>query len=425
MCVCVAETQFEVPDFDIGDEKTLSTRQRVSTRFDLERLAAVRDSTRGGGGGNGFDEDTVESLLDDEDEDGEHGGGGGLKHWDGKQVPIFEQNVSNALTADDRLVMQAHQDFLEANNFHQLHHFWIRSSNLRGNLVDSIPYAVLKDVMLAMLVGKPSMLWGATEQASGSFIGNQRVDSSSALLDMTETGNKVARILKLLMMTELDVIHTPLTEETTVASLVQSIWGQGREMLARPTIIVVSSHSVLRQSVEYALIDMLRNGTITAGRHRFMQCLKGGWLVFVAASVDVGFSSWIRRECLIATHLVFGKPVGGLKPEISLQWIEKHQRILATTLHHDVELARWTRDVISLVRLSPYLQGSLPAGIGEHVQLCAKAAALIQGRLSVLPSDYRSTFLTCLRHHLVPAKGSPYSVAEIFEASAAQFTITM
>ncbi len=317
------------------------------------------------------------------------------------EMSPFHRPLSVANVAADRMTMDVHSEFLAANNFHQLHHFWIRSGNLRGNLVDSVPQSVLRAIMIGMIARRPSLLLVAEKMGT------------------REAGDSVAKIMAMLLR-EVDIVAVPLQEDSTVASVVASIWRHGKTVIKHDTLFVFSSGVQLRRNVEQALVDLERNSKVVVGGVTYT--VQGRvWTVLVASSLEAGFSSWLKRECVVSSTLTFGKPVGGLNPEVDSEWLEKHH-ILSRAAFQDADFARWTRDLVSLLRVSPYLQPNLVPGLADLVQLCAKCCALTAGRPFVWPVDYRGSYQDALRHHLTAKPGSPHSAHDILEACIQQLT---
>ena len=148
----------------------------------------------------------------------------------------------------------------------------------------------------------------------------------------------------------------------------------------------------------------------------------GHWGLFVSGPFGTGFSAWINRQCLLSSALTFGRPVGGLTPEVDPEWLRKHFTLLKA-VHQDADMARWTRDLLTLLRISPHLESTrLVPGLAEMIQMCAKAAALVEGRPYVTPHDYRNSIRDALRHHLQAKPGSPHSEMQILDSAMSQIT---
>lgn len=316
----------------------------------------------------------------------------------------FDRPLSKGHIAKDVETMDAHSAFLESRSFHTIYRFWSRSGNLRGNLVDSVPYSVLRDVMIGMTARRPLLLY-LTEKMSAR-----------------QAGSNVVKILELLLR-NVDLMHVPLSEETTIESLVSTIWPSavGKRSRSRETLLVFSSHSTLRRNVEHCIMQLVRAGSIMYNGNTY-DFKSVHWSVFVGSSLQGGFSKWVRRDCLIASPLTFGRPVGGLTPEIDPDWLEMHCTLMRA-VHQDDDMARWTRDLVSLLRVSPHLNcSSLAPGAADMIQLSAKAHALIEGRAYVLPSDYRGSIRDSLRHHLQTAANSPHTEMEILQMAMDRIT---
>ncbi len=155
--------------------------------------------------------------------------------------------------------------YILADSRPQLHRVWIKSGNLYGNLVGSIAETVLRDVLIAMIAGKPSLLWlvETSAPADGRTSTPAPTSGKDGGVGVQEAGSNVAKVLTLLVK-QVDVVHLHLNEESTLAS-VGSIWRGDRDALPGPTILVFSSSGNLKQSVEYALLDLLRCGRVTVG----------------------------------------------------------------------------------------------------------------------------------------------------------------
>ena len=342
---------------------------------------------------DGSDNNDTYTVGTEEDEEGPGGE---------SMVAPFDRLLSVANVAADRATTEAHSEYLMANNFHQLHHFWIRSGNLRGNLVDSVPQAVLRDVMIGMIAQRPSLLIVA-----------ERMPAKTA-------GENVAKILALLLR-EVDIVSVHLQEDTTVASLVARIWRHPKAAVNRNTLLIFSSAGTLKKNVEQALVDLVRNSRIV--QSGTTHALQGKcWITFVAASLEHGYSVWVKRECIVSSLLTFGKPVGGLTPEVDAEWVAKHG-VLLRAAYQEPDFARWTRDLVSLLRVSPYLQQNMVPGLADLLQLCAKCTALTAGRPFVCPMDYRMCYRDALRHHLTSRPGSPHSAKDILEVCVQQLTL--
>jgi hypothetical protein len=261
---------------------------------------------------------------------------------------------------------------------------------------------VLRDVMIGMIARRPSLLILAEKMAA------------------KEAGENVAKILALLLR-EVDIVAVHLQEDTTVASLVASIWRHNKAVVKRDTLLVFSSGSQLKKNVEQALVDLSRNSRVVLGNATYSMQGKA-WSIFVAASLDQGYATWVKRECVVSSMLTFGKPVGGLNPEVDGEWLAKHS-VLLRAAYQDPDFARWTRDLVSLLRVSPYLQQNLVPGLADLLQMCAKCTALTAGRPFVTPIDYRTCYHDALRHHLVARPGSPHTALDILEVTVLSLTM--
>lgn len=309
----------------------------------------------------------------------------------------FDRPLSLANVMQDRETSKLHNDYLSSKSFHLVYRQWSRSGNLRGTLVDSVPYSVLRDVMVGMTTKRPVLLYLIEK------------------MSVSDAGANFVKILDLLLKS-IDLVHVHLTSATTVPLLVSQLWpNSSKRSNSRETVFVFSSDSTLRRNVEVCIMHFIRTGSISLADNTF-EMTANHWFVFVAPSIDVGFSHWLRRECLLSSVLSFGRPVGGLESEVDSTWLSKHATMLQAT-YQDPDMARWTRDLVTLLRISPYLQQTLVPGVADSVLLCVRACALMEGRTYVIPSDFRNALWESFRHQISAKSGSPYSAAQLLEAS--------
>ena len=326
----------------------------------------------------------------------------------------FRAVVSPAHDEFDKKLLKIQAEYLEENNFYQLHKYWIRSGNLRGNLIDSVSYTVLRDVMMGLINTKPCLFWLNEKGVE------EKETAYGVQLSSHQAAENLIKVLALLLR-NVDLVSVALKETSSVADLVNAVWKR-KNMSSRPPLFIISSHSVLRQSVEYALLDLINTGIVSNDGEE--NELKGKyWCVFVANALESGFSYWIKRECLVSSQLTFGKPVGELVPEIGPKWLN-YNSVILRSIHMDQDLARWTRDLVMLLRISPFLQCHvLPPGLSDMMQLCARTVALTHGRTYAVPQDFKKAFKIALQHHVAVRPGFAITASEVLEAAYNNLTL--